>query len=77
MLLEIIDVQDADDALLVYGLIELSNNSWDPEDDYLYTQECVTCLSRSVFDDLPEVDAPESELRSFLDDVSPSWTPVT
>lgn len=77
MLLEIIDVQDADDALLVYGLIELSNNSWDPEDDYLYTQECVTYLSRSVFDDLPEVDAPESELRSFLDDVSPSWTPVT
>ena len=47
MLLEIIDVQDADDALLVYGLIELSNNSWDPEDDYLYTQECV--MSKSAW----------------------------
>lgn len=76
MLLEIVDVRDADDALLVYAIVERSAGSWDPQDDYTFSEECVTRLSRSVFDDLPAVDSPESELRSFLADASPTWTPV-
>lgn len=76
MLLEIVDVQDADDALLVYAIVERSTGSWDPQDDYTFPEESVTRLSRSVFDDLPQADSPESELRSFLFAVSPTWTPV-
>lgn len=77
MLHEIVDIYRVDDFLVVRAEVELFHNAYHPSDRYSFVTECEARLSGQIYDDLPEIQRlPESELRSFLEHVDPTWTPV-
>lgn len=76
MLIRVVDIYRVNDDLVIRADVELFHNAWDPQDCHSWVTECEARISGQIYDDLPEVDIPESELRSFLEHVDPTWTPV-
>lgn len=77
MLHQIVDVYQAGDDLVVRAEVELFHDAYHPADRYSAVTECEARLSGQVHDDLAGIcKLPESELRSFLEHVEPTWTPV-
>lgn len=76
MLHEIVDIYRVDDFLVIRAEVELFHDAYHPSDRYSAVTECEARISSQIYDDLPEIDTPECELRSFFEHVDPTWTPV-
>lgn len=79
MVLELLSVESQPDALVIRALVERWVPSWNPEDENVFPERCETRISRAVFADcnLPKDDSPESEILALLDDIDPTWTPIS
>ena len=72
MILEIVDVAEHDDSIEVRAIIERIASSWDPQDEYVYTQECAARLSP---EDVPTA-LSDSELLAVLNQLDLEWEPI-
>lgn len=73
MVLEIIRVEEDNEELEVHAILEWVSASWDPQDEYVYTQECVARLSS---EDVP-IALSDSELLAVLNQLDPTkWEPI-
>lgn len=62
------------DSVVVYATVERYVPSWDPQDEYVYEEECVTTLSRDYYE-LSE-DPSTEEIKTILNNTDPVWSPV-